>query len=89
MENRDIIRIGTIRAVDAKNRKVRVWYDDLGIVSGWLPVVQVYGAKVDISTDEGHSHKASIAFSLPSIDARVLVIYLPVFNADGFVLGGL
>lgn len=37
-----------------------------------------------------HEHKGScLTYWLPKINDTVLVLYLPVFNADGFVLGGI
>ena len=110
----NLVRVGTVRVVDAQTRKARVWYDDLGIVSGWLSVLQLYGAAVEVAGDgrhshghsakaaEGHTHEVSdsaadghwhsgttVAGWMPEAGARVLVLYLPVFNGDGFILGGL
>jgi len=123
----NLVRVGTVRAIDASKRKARVWYDDLGILSGWLSVMQFYGAAVrvlggahihehgvsfendhthvapvDISSAGGHRHVVTddtmdshehsgttLAAWMPTVGARVLVLYLPVFNGDGFVLGGL
>lgn len=36
-----------------------------------------------------HRHKIVIKPYLPKVDDQVLVIYYPVFNADGFILGGI
>jgi len=124
---KNLVRVGTVQAVDPTKRKARVWYDDLGIVSGWLSVLQFYGAAVrvqggahihehgvsfepdhthdapvDISNAGGHRHVVTydimeshehsgttLAAWMPIVGARVLVLYLPVFNGDGFILGGL
>ena len=98
----NIVRVGTVRAVDAEKRMAQVWYGDLGIVSGWLHVVQFFCAGVDVAPDGGHSHSGevpgepahahcgtAVAGGMPAVDARVLVLYMPVFNGDGFILGGL
>lgn len=36
-----------------------------------------------------HSHDGSTAYWMPKVNDTVLALYLPVFNADGFVLGGI
>jgi len=36
----NMIRVGVVRAVDSVNRKARVWFDDIGIPSGWLFVLK-------------------------------------------------
>jgi len=36
-----------------------------------------------------HQHKSWVVWWLPEIDDIVLCAYLPCFNADGFVLGGI
>ena len=69
MEWEDVVRVGIVSAIDG--RRVRARYDDSGITSGWLHVVQ-----------RGREW-------IPAINERVLVLYIPVFNGDGFVLGGL
>jgi len=83
MDNEDVllnlVRVGTVRAIDATKRKARVWYDDLAITSGWLCVLQHRGALAGTAA----------AGWMPGVGARVLVLYLPVFNGDGFILGGL
>lgn len=54
----------------------------------------------DISTPEGsgsasesgnHTHTATseVVSWVPQIGTTVLVIYLPVFNSDGFIIGGI
>ncbi len=34
-----------------------------------------------------HTHTAQVASWMPKINDKVLVIYLPIYDADGFVLG--
>lgn len=36
-----------------------------------------------------HKHKLVIKPYMPKINDQVLAVYLPVFNADGFVIGGI
>ena len=48
--------MGTVSAVDADRRMVRVQYDNIGITSGWLYVLQHIGAEVVVAPDGGHTH---------------------------------
>ena len=66
---RNLVRIGTVTAVDQKKRRARAKFQDSGITSHWLYTVQAGAAW------------------LPKVNDTVLVIYLPVFNGDGFILG--
>ena len=66
---RNLVRIGTVTAVDQKKRRARAKFQDSGITSHWLYIVQAGAAW------------------LPKVNDTVLVIYLPVFNGDGFILG--
>lgn len=115
--------------MNKEKRLVRCKFEDTGITSGWLPVMQHYKAIVytesagehnhqyihpspynleikktmdgsrqiwdeeekvigaDNSTD--HQHKSHVVWWLPAVDDTVVCLYLPCFNADGFVLGGI
>ena len=86
----NIVRVGTVSAVDAVKRKARVKYDDMEIVSGWLFIVQHPATEIHVEPDPDHDHPGThLTYWMPKIDDRVLVLYLPVFNGDGFILGGL
>lgn len=65
------VRVGTVTAIDTKARKARVLFQDMGFTSGWLTVLR--HGQADIW--------------MPKINDAVVVLYLPVFNGDGFVLG--
>ena len=39
MQIEDIVREGKVTAVDEDKRIAKVWFDDLGIESDWLPVL--------------------------------------------------
>jgi len=65
----NLVRVGTVSAVDGAKNRARVRFDDIGIVSGGLYVL--------------HHGEAW----MPKVDDRVLVLYLPVFDGDGFILG--
>lgn len=121
------MRIGTVTAVNEEACRVRVKFQDTGISSGWLPVLQRGGEKVYVQPSGSHDHKVSggdgsvkvessatkphteydrdgqsmsaagtshnhlaeVTKWLPQINDTVLCLYLPAFNADGFVLGGI
>ena len=42
-----------------------------------------------VSKTEGHAHEGSTTYWMPAINDRVLVLYIPVFNGDGFILGAI
>ena len=52
-------------------RKARVLYNDLGFTSGWLTVLR---------------HGTADTW-MPDINDTVVVLYLPCFNGDGYILG--
>ena len=102
----NIVRIGTISAVDNANRKARVRFDDMEITSGWLFVIQHYAADIYVAPDNAHTHNITggetastipnhnhpgthLTFWMPKVGERVLALYIPVLNGDGFILGGL
>jgi len=69
MQVEDIVREGTVTAVDNGKRIAKVWFDTLGIQSDWLPVLHTGGY-------------------MPKVNEKVLVLYFPLFNGDGVILGG-
>jgi len=99
----NLVRIGTVSSVDNSKNMARVIFKDKNIVSGWLRVLQQPFPTVSIvqsglhsheisgssttETDGEHGHEANISFWMPHINDTVLVLYLPVFNGDGFILG--
>lgn len=95
-----LIRVGTVTAIDSGKRLARVKFSDSNITSGWLYVLKSPPAipysrtgftsgGTDEEAFESHSHSVSIVSWMPAVNDTVLVAYLPVFNADGFVLGGI
>lgn len=102
----NLVRVGTVSAVDGYKRKARVIYKDRGgIVSDWLPVLQHYLAGIYVDPDAEHSHASAcggtstfpdhnhprthLTYWMPRVNDTVVVLYLPVFNGDGFILGGI
>ncbi len=103
MNIEDIVREGTVTAVDNGKRIAKVWFDALGIQSDWLPVLItrdfIPGYDVPQRTEyesggsgdaafEGHKHDLIIKPYMPKVNEKVLVLYFPVFNGDGVILGG-
>lgn len=105
----NLVRLGKVTDVDRGKRRVRVKFEDAGISSGWLQVIQHYGAGLYIKPDAEHTHTISDSYTgggsastypahdhspgsyltywVPKVNDMVLVLYLPVFNGDGYVLG--
>lgn len=100
-----LVRVGKVTTVDRDSRRVRVWFEDTATPSGWLCVLQHHGAGVYVEPDGEHTHSITdgsastapdhnhdgthLAYWLPKVNEFVVVLYLPVFNGDGFVLGGI
>ena len=101
---RRMVRIGTVTAVDNGTRLARVKFPDTGHTSGWLPVLATPPAIPDYTVPQRteyesggsdaaafarHKHDLTIKPWMPKVNDTVLTLYLPVFNGDGFVLGGI
>ena len=104
-----LVQIGTVTDIDAAKRKARVKFQNLNMTSGWLTVVQHYGAALSIVPDARHTHAitdtytggggastypahnhagSTVTYWMPKVNDTVLVLYLPVENSDGYILGG-
>ena len=81
-----LVRIGKVTDRDTSSGKVRVLFPDSGLTSDWLFSLQNM-TPITIGTTEEHSHTASSGTWTPSINQTVLCLYLPIPDADGFVLG--
>lgn len=99
MNIENIVREGKVTAVDNTKHIAKVWFDALGIQSDWMPVLvnndflPDYGAGQRTEYEAGgtferHKHDLIIKPYMPVVNERVLVLYFPVFNADGVILGG-
>ena len=103
MNIEDIVREGKVTAVDNGKRIAKVWFDSMGIESDWLPVLitrdfipdydvpQRTEYEAGVSGDaayESHKHDLIIKPYMPKVNDLVLVLYFPVFNGDGVILGG-
>ncbi len=100
----DIIRIGEVQNTNDAERKVRVYFKDVGIMSGWLKVIKSppFIPEKDVTQQtesesggsgygqfDAHTHKVIISPWMPSVGDIVLCVYVSGFNADGYVLGAL
>lgn len=102
----NLVRIGSVSAVDPAKRAARVLFADTGQTSGWLRVLQHTGAAMQVTPDGEHTHEITggdgtastqpnhnhpgsfLSIWMPKVNDQVLVFYLPVFNGDGFIIGG-
>lgn len=97
-----LVRLGTVTAVDSDKRLARVKFQDTEFTSAWLPVLasppSIPGDSTEQRTEyevggegetafESHKHDLVIKPWMPMVNDQVLTLYLPVFNADGFILG--
>ena len=103
-----MIQLGTVTALDEGKKKGRVIFQDTGITSDWLYVLQYPGMGIEVTPDGGHTHTITDTYTgggsastepdhdhsgttttawMPVINDTVLVLYLPIFNSDGFILG--
>lgn len=78
-----LVQEGIVTAVDAGRRMARVKFQATDVPSGWLPVLQHTGAGV-----QADNHTANVTVWLPKVNDRVVVLYLPCPDSDGYILGG-
>ena len=99
-----LVRVGTVTDVNNAKRMARVYLEDLGYTSGWIPVLinRDFIPDYDVpqrteyeaggSGDpvfESHKHDLIIKPYMPKKGEQVLCIYEPVRNGRGFILGGI
>lgn len=88
-----LVRIGTVTDVNNAKLQARVKFQGENMTSGWLHVLQHRKADLYIVSDGDPAHDhipgSYLTTWMPKVNDTVLVLYLPVFNADGFVLGGI
>jgi len=103
MDIENIVRVGEVTAVDNSKHIAKVWFDALKIESDWMPVlinrdfISGYGSTQRTEYEQGgsgdaafeaHKHDLNIHPYMPVVHESVLVLYIPVFNGDGVILGG-
>lgn len=99
-----MVRVGFVTDVDNGKRLARVKYPDTEKSSDWLSVlvnrdfIPDYSVPQRTEFEEGgegekafekHKHDLIIKPWMPKVNDQVLVLYLPVRNGDGFILGGI
>lgn len=104
MNVEDIVREGKVTAVNNDKRIAKVWFDALGIESDWLPVLITRDFIPDYDVPQrteyeaggagaaayaSHKHDLIIKPYMPKVNEKVLVLYFPIFNGDGVILGGI
>lgn len=100
----DIVRVGNVTAADDSKHIAKVWFDALGIESDWMPVLitRDYIPSYDgqqrteyaaggggFGLYDSHAHALDIKPYMPKVNEKVLVLYFPIFNGDGVILGGI
>lgn len=61
-----------------------------GYMAAGLNLTQDGGHVHSVEETEEHDHPGTVTtWWMPRIDESVLCLYLPVFNGDGFILGGI
>lgn len=101
---RRLVHNGFVTDTDVGRRMVRVKFPELDETSGWLPVLQRVGTSIS-TTENGshthdvpdgtasesgaHTHTGATGYWMPNVNDQVLVLYLPILDADGFVIGGI
>ncbi len=99
-----LVRVGTVTDVNNAKHLARVKFQSEDMTSGWLyvlnnrPYIPGYDQMQQTESRSGGSGEASFAAHthdlvikqwMPKINDTVVCLYLPVFNADGFILGGI
>lgn len=79
---KNMVRIGIVTDVDDEKRLVRVHFPDKQLTSGWLYLLKSPPTIENINDDD-------IKPWIPAVNDKVLCLYIPIFNGDGFVLGAL
>ena len=99
-----LVRIGTVTDVNNEKRLARIKFQDVDMTSGWLIVLknQPYapsyagaqqtdftGGGAGMAAYDSHAHGLTILPWMPKINDTVVALYIPIFNADGFIIGGI
>ena len=80
-----LVRIGTVTSADPVKRVARVKFQDTGMTSGQLYVLA--SRPSGYAAFANHKHDLKIKPWMPKVNAIVLALYLPILDADGFILG--
>ena len=99
----NLVRVGTVTWADPVKRVARVKFQDMDLPSAPLhvlanrPYIPDYETKPQRTEFEAggsgdaayerHKHDLEIKPWMPKVNATVLTLYLPILDADGFILG--
>lgn len=99
-----LVQVGTVTDADNARRVARVKFHDTGITSAWLhvlkspPFIPAYEGPQRTEFETGgsgdsafasHKHDLTILPWMPKVNETVLVVYLPVKEGDGYIVGGI
>ncbi len=99
-----MIQVGTVSSVDKPGRRVRCILRETGHTSGWLyvlkssPLIPDENLPQHTESQSGgdgealfanHFHELKVNPWMPKVNDQVLIVYLPVDDGDGFVIGGI
>jgi phage baseplate assembly protein gpV len=74
-----MVRLGKVTAADGEKRLAQVFFPDLNLSSGWIPVVG--------NRDETGTRDWAPKPWMPKVNDQVLCLYEPIRDGRGFVLG--
>jgi len=98
----NLVRVGIVTDVNNDKYIARVKFEDINMTSEWMavldsrPYIPDYDVPQRTEYEEGgagdpafmsHKHDLIIKQWMPKVNDHVLVIYLPVPNGQGFVIG--
>ena len=93
-----VVRVGIVTAVDSERRLAQVYFRDMDLPSGWIPVLINRDIAPQTEYEEGgegmaaferHKHDLTIRPWMPKVNEQVLCLYEPIRDGRGFVLGGI
>ena len=99
-----MVRVGIVTAVNNEKRLAQVYFQDMDLPSGWIPVlinrdfIQSYDGPQQTEEEAGgsgeaafasHTHKVVVKPWMPKVNDQVLCLYEPIRDGRGFVLGGI
>ncbi len=85
-----MVQVGVVSAIQGNT--ARVIFRESGMTSAFLPVLQHNDAVVTMEPaggpeDPQHTHVAKVTTWMPKVNDVVLVIYPPIQNSDGYIIG--
>ena len=81
-----LVQVGTVTSLDAAKHRVRVKFQDTGLSSGWLYVLQRYNESIHIEPDGEHGHSGADSEEPDHNHTRSYVTYWMPFIGGGWGL---